>query len=62
MSAQPLAVGVADHRGHEALEVEVDRDAEVDVVVHDQRVVADAGVDLRELATVSENARAMNGR
>ena len=44
---QPLAVGVADHRRDEALEVEVDRDAEVDVVVHDERLAVDARVDVR---------------
>ena len=55
---QALAVGVADHRGDEALEVEVDRDRQVDVVVDDQRVVADARVDLRELVHgVAERAR-----
>ena len=47
--AQPLAVGVADHRHEQALEVEVDRDAEVDVVVHDELAVADARVHVREL-------------
>ena len=43
---QALAVGVVDDRDEEALEVEVDGDAEVDVVVHDQGVVADRAVDV----------------
>ena len=47
ISAQPLAVGVADHRRDQTLEVEVDRDAEVDVAVHDERVAVDARVDVR---------------
>ena len=34
----------------QALEVEVDGDAEVDVAVDDQLVVADRRVDVRELA------------
>ena len=44
---QPLAVGVADDRRDQALEVEVDRDAEVDVAVHDERLAVDARVDVR---------------
>ena len=44
---QALAVGVADHRRDQALEVEVDRDAEVDVVVHDERLAVDARVHVR---------------
>ena len=59
---QPLAVGVADDRGQQALEVEVDRDRQVDVVVDDQLAVADGGVHVRELAEASTTARAMNGR
>ena len=35
--------------GEETLVVEVDGDAEVDVVVHEQLVVADAGVEVWEL-------------
>ena len=34
--AQALAVDVADHRGDETAELEVDRDAEMDVVVDDE--------------------------
>ena len=60
-SAQPLGLGVADHRREETLVVEVDGDAEVDVVVHEQLVVADAGVEVRELEAVDDR-RAMNGR
>ena len=60
---QPLVVGVVDDRHDQALEVEVDGDAEVDVVVHDQLVLADRGVDVRELARWRRpRARAMNGR
>ena len=44
--AQPLAVGLPDDRHHQALEVEVDGDPEVDVVVDDQLVLAERGVDL----------------
>ena len=47
--AHALAVGVADDRDHEALEVEVDGDPEVQVVVHDQRLVGEGGVHLGEL-------------
>ena len=47
----------------QALVVEVDGDAEVDEVVHDQLVVADAGVEVRELvAGRRSTARVMNGR
>ena len=45
----PLGVGVAHHRHHEALEVEVDGDPEVQVVVHDERLVGEGGVHLGEL-------------
>ena len=55
--AQPLGVGVVDDRNDQALEVEVDGDAEVDVVVHDQLVVADRRVDVRELADRRRRAR-----
>ena len=55
---QALAVGVADHRRDQALEVEVDRDREVDVVVDDQRVVADARVHLREVVAPCRRTRA----
>ena len=47
---QPLVVGVVDHRGEQALEVEVDGDRQVHVVVHDELAVADRGVHVRELA------------
>ena len=47
--AQPLAVGIADHGHDEALIFEIDGDAEVDVVVHDDLVLADAGVEVWEL-------------
>ena len=50
MAREPLGLGVADDRGQQALVVEIDGDAEVDVVVHDELVVADAGVEVRELA------------
>ena len=46
---QPLALGAADDRHDQALVVEVDGDAEVDEVVHDELAVADAGVEVREL-------------
>ena len=60
---QPEPLGVAHHGDDEPLEVEVDGDAEVDVRVHDQRVVADAGVDVRELGAARRStARATNGR
>ena len=36
-------------RHEQTLVVEVDGDAEVDEVVHDELVVADAGVEVREL-------------
>ena len=44
---QALAVGVADHRRDQALELEVDGDAEVDVAVHDERLALDARVHVR---------------
>jgi hypothetical protein len=47
---QPLGLGVAQHRGEQALEVDVDGDAEVHVVVDDQLAVADRGVDVGEVA------------
>ena len=47
---QALAAGVVHHRHDEGLEVDVDGDAEVDAAVHDQHVVADRGVHVRELA------------
>ena len=47
---QPLVVGVVDDRGEQALEVEVDRDGQVDVVVHDELAVADRRVHVREVA------------
>ena len=60
---QPLAVGVVDDRHDQALEVEVDGDAEVDVVVHDQLALADASRSPRGTrAMASTTARAMNGR
>ena len=59
---QPLAVGVLDDRHHQALEVEVDGDAEVDVVVDDQLVLAEGGVDLGVLADGVDDRPAMNGR
>ena len=59
---QPLAVGVVDDRHHQALEVEVDGDAEVDVVVHDQLALAEAGVDWGYSRMASTTARLMNGR
>ena len=46
---QPLGLGAADHRRQQTLVVEVDGDAEIDVVVDDELVVADAGVEVREL-------------
>ena len=55
---EALAVGVADHRGDEAFEVEVDGDRQVDVVVDHERVVADARVHAREVVHgVAERAR-----
>ena len=59
---QSLGLGVADHRRQQTLVVEVDGDAEVDVVVHDQLVVADAGVEVRELGQPVDDRPAMNGR
>src|SRR6266516_1277983 len=44
---QALAVGVADHGRDEALEVEIDGDAHVYVVVDDEVLAVDAGVDVR---------------
>ena len=49
MARSRLAVGLVHDRHDEALEVEVDRDAQVDVVVDDQRAVAHRRVDVREL-------------
>ncbi len=49
IAPQPLALGVADDRHEQTLVVEVDGDAEVDEVVHDQLVVADARVEVGEL-------------
>ena len=46
---QPQVLGVADDRHDEALVVEVDGDAEVDEAVDDEVVLADAGVEVREL-------------
>ena len=46
---EALGLGRAHHRDQQALVVEVDGDADVDVVVHDELVVADAGVEVREL-------------
>ena len=43
---QPLAVGVDHHRGQQPLEVEVDRDGQVDVVVDHQLAVAHGCVDV----------------
>ena len=42
-------LGVVDDRHDQALEVEVDGDAEVDVVVDDERVVAHRPVEVGEL-------------
>ena len=56
--AEAEPVGVADDRHHETLEVEVDRDAEVDGAVHDERIAVDARVDERERAQrVDHSAR-----
>ena len=44
---QPLAVGVADDRRDQALEVEIDRDAEVQIAMDDERLAVDARVDVR---------------
>ena len=49
MRPQPLVLRVVDDRHDQALVVEVHRDADVDVVVHDQLAVADGGVHVREL-------------
>ena len=46
---KPLGLGAADHGRQQTLVVEVDGDAEIDVVVDDELVVADAGVEVREL-------------
>ena len=43
------SAGVAHHRHHQRLVVEVDGDAEVHLGVHDQAVVADRRVDVGEL-------------
>ncbi len=56
--AEPEPVGVTDDRHHETLEVEVDRDTEVDRAVHDQRIAVDARVDERERSQgVDDRAR-----
>ena len=47
--AEPLAVGVADDRRDQTLEVEVDRDGQMDVVVDDETVAVDRRVHVREL-------------
>ena len=46
---QAKVVRFVHHRREETFEVEVDRDRQVDVVVHDQLAVGDGGVDVREL-------------
>ena len=57
MRRSRFAVGVADHRGDQARELEVDGDAEVHVVVHDERVAVDARVHRRVVAhRVAERA------
>ena len=54
----PLGLGVVDDRHHQALEVEVDGDAEVDVVVHDQLVLAERRVHFGVVADgVDDRAR-----
>ena len=57
------AVGAVHDGDDEALVVEVDRDAEVDRLVHDERVAVDRGVDQWIGAQrVAHRARATNGR
>ncbi len=59
---QALATGVLHHRDHEGLEVDVDGHAEVDAAVHDQHVVADRGVHVRELAEGVDDRPGDEGR
>ncbi len=47
--AEALRVRIVDHRHEQSLEAQVDRDAEVDVVVHDELAVAHGRVHAREL-------------
>ena len=47
---EPLGVSGTDNGCEQSLVVEVDGDAEVDGVMDDQLVVADAGVQVGELA------------
>ena len=51
-----------DDRHDQSLEVEVDGDAEVDLAVDDEFVVADRRVDQGYSPMASTTARAMNGR
>ena len=46
---QPLALGATYHRDEQALVVEIDGDADVDEVVHDEILFRHAGVEVREL-------------
>src|SRR5438552_6166495 len=47
---QTQPVGLAHHRYDEAFELEVDRDAEIDLTMYQQGIVGKCGVQLRELA------------
>ena len=49
MARKRLVSALRIDRRQQTLVLEVDGDAEVDVVVHDERVVDDAGVEVREL-------------
>ncbi len=66
--AEPEPVGGAHHGNDEALEVEVDRDTEVDVSVHDERVAItiEARPTLAFMSgyerSASHTARATKGR
>ena len=47
---QPLGLGGPDHGNEQPLIVEIDSDADVDEVVHDQILIGHAGVEVGELA------------
>ena len=57
-----LVLRVADDRHHEALEVEVDGDAEVDGTMHHEVVADDRRVQAGNSASASTTARMTNGR
>ena len=59
---QAQVLGAVDHRDDQALVVEVDGDAEVDVVVHDELASPTLAFMWGNSSMASTSARAMNGR